>query len=145
MDQEQLANQQQQQHSHSARYITAPDYSHSNSTPTNSQAPVQKRDNTPNDNATSLDDVFMPKDDAINSSDGEIEEIDRELEEFKRFCLLTKPLENHPKITLPFRPNIRSKTDISYFDTDFTREVPQLTPPDTHDPIAGVMCEVTTN
>ena len=41
MDQEQLANQQQQQHSHSARYITAPDYSHSNSTPTNSQAPVQ--------------------------------------------------------------------------------------------------------
>ena len=88
MDQEQLANQQQQQHSHSARYIAAPDYF----TPTNSQAPLQKRDNTPNDNATSLDNVFMPKDDAINSSDGEIEEIDRELEEFKRFCLLTKPL-----------------------------------------------------
>ena len=87
---------------------------------TNSQAPVQKRDNTPNDNATSLDDVFMPEDDAINSSDGEIEEIDRELEELKRFCLLTKPLENHPNITLPF-----------------TREAPQLTPPDTLDPIAG--------
>ena len=84
------------------RYITAPDYSHYNSTPTNSQAPVLKRDNTPSDNATSLDDVFMPKDDAINSSDGEIEEIYRELEEFKRFCLLTKPLENRPKITLPF-------------------------------------------
>ena len=79
----------------------------------------------------------MPKDDAINSSVGKIVEIDRELEEFKRFCLLTKPLENHPKITLPFRPNIRSKTEVSYFDTDFTREVPQLTPPDTHDPIAG--------
>ena len=40
-------------------------------------------------NHNSLDDVFMPKDDAINSSVGEIEEIDRELEEFKRFCLLT--------------------------------------------------------
>ena len=104
---------------------------------TNSQTPVQKRDNTPNDNATSLDDVFMPKDDAINSSDDEFEEIDRELEEFKKFCLLTKPLENCPKITLPFRPNIRSKTEISYFDTDFTREAPQLIPPDTHDPIAG--------
>ena len=108
MDQEQFANQQQQ-HSHSARYITAPDYSHSNSTPTNSQAPVQKRGNTPNDDATSLDEVFMPKDDAINSSDGKIEEFDHELEEFKRFCLLTKPLKNRPKITLPLRPNIRSK------------------------------------
>ena len=27
--------------------------------------------------------------------------------------------------------------NISYFDTDFTREAPQLTPPDTHDPMAG--------
>ena len=79
----------------------------------------------------------MPKDDAINSSDGEIEEIDHELEEFKRFCQLTKPLENRPKITQPFRPNIRSETDVSYFDTDFTREAPQLTPLDTHDPIAA--------
>ena len=34
-------------------------------------------------------------------------------------------LENHPKITLPFRPKIHSKTDVSYFDTDFTREAPQ--------------------
>lgn len=41
------------------------------------------------------------------------------------------------KITPPFKPNIRSETDVSYFDTDFTREAPQLTPPDTHDPIAG--------
>ena len=79
----------------------------------------------------------MPKDDAINSSDGEIEEFDHDLEEFKRLCLLTKPLKNSPKITLPFSPNIRSKIDISYFDTYFTREVPQLTPADTHDPIAG--------
>ena len=110
----------------------------------NSQAPVQKRDTTPNDNATSLDDVFMPEDDAINSSDGEIEEIDHKLEEFKRFCLLTKPLENHPNITLPFRPNIHSKTDVSYFDADFTREAPQLTPPDTHDPMSLMPNDVTT-
>ena len=41
---------------------------------------------------------FMPKDDAINASDGEMEEIDRELEEFKRFCLMTKPLENRPRL-----------------------------------------------
>ena len=40
----------------------------------------------------------MPKDDAINASDGEMEEIDRELEEFKRFCLMTKPLENRPRL-----------------------------------------------
>ena len=91
--QEQLANQQQQQqqqqqqHSQSTRYNTAPGYSHSNSVPTNSQAPAQKRDNTHNNNVTSLDDVFMPKDDAIHSSDGEMDEIDCELEEFKRFCL----------------------------------------------------------
>ena len=75
-------------------------YSHSNSVPTNSQAPAQKRDNTHNNNATSLDDVFMPKDDAINASDGEMDEIDRELEEFKRFCLMTKPLENRPKVVV---------------------------------------------
>ena len=42
--------------------------------------------------------LFMPKDDAINASDGEMEEIDHELEEFKRFCLMTKPLENRPRL-----------------------------------------------
>ena len=38
--------------------------------------------------------------DAINASDGEIEEIDRDLEEFKSFCLMTKPLENRPKVVV---------------------------------------------
>ena len=42
----------------------------------------------------------MPKDDAINASDGEMDEIDRELEEFKRFCLMTKPLENRPTVVV---------------------------------------------
>ena len=37
------------------------------------------------------------------------------------------------QITPPFKPNIRSETDVSYFDTDFTREAPQLTPPDTRE------------
>ena len=102
MAQEQLANQQQ--HSQSTRYNTAPGYSHSNSVPANSQATAQKMDNTHNNNATSLDDVFMPKDDAINASDSEMDEIDRELEEFKRFCLMTKLLENHLKVLALKKP-----------------------------------------
>ena len=53
-----------------------------------------------NNNASSLDDVLMPNDDAVNASDSEMDEIDRELEEFKRFCLMTKPLENHPKVAM---------------------------------------------
>ncbi len=43
-----------------------------------------------NNNAYSLDDVFMPKDDAVNASDGEID-CTCELEKLMRFCLLTKP------------------------------------------------------
>ena len=41
-------------------------------------------------NVSSLDDVFMPNDDAVNASDGETDEIDRELEEFIRICVMTK-------------------------------------------------------
>ena len=58
------------------------DYCHSNPVPANSQAPTQKEGNTPNNNASSLCDVFMPKD----ASDGEMDEFDHELEEFKRFA-----------------------------------------------------------
>ena len=53
-----------------------------NPVPANSQAPTQKEGNTPNNNASSLCDVFMPKD----ASDGEMDEFDHELEEFKRFA-----------------------------------------------------------
>lgn len=34
------------------------------------------------------------------------------------------------QITPPFKPTIRSKTDVRNFDTDFTREEPKLTPTD---------------
>ena len=30
----------------------------------------------------------------------------------------------------PFKPDIKDDTDVSYFDTDFTSENPELTPPD---------------
>ena len=92
--QEQLAN-----HSWSTGYCYVPDDHQSNYVPAISQAPAQKRDNTHNYNA-SLDDVFMPKYDAANASDGEMDAIDHELEEFKRFCLMTKPLENRIKVTV---------------------------------------------
>ena len=46
------------------------------------------------------DDVSMPKDNTVILEDGEMNEIDRELEEFKRFCLMTKPLKNRPKIAV---------------------------------------------
>ena len=53
-----------------------------------------------NSMATSQDDVFMPKDSTVILEDGEMNEIDRELEEFKRFCLMIKPLKNHPKVAV---------------------------------------------
>ena len=43
---------------------------------------------------------LMPKDAPVNALDGEMDEIDHELEEFKRFCLMTKLLENHPKVAV---------------------------------------------
>lgn len=42
------------------------------------------------------------------------------------------------KIEAPFKPEVRSQTDVSNFDDDFTSEVPRLTPPDENDPKAGV-------
>ena len=83
--QEQLASQQQQQQQHLWN---------------NSQGTAQRRDSAHTSNATSLDDVFMLKDDTVNPEDGEMDEIDRELEEFKRFCLMNKPLENRPKVAV---------------------------------------------
>ena len=41
------------------------------------------------------------------------------------------------KIPAPFKPEIKNETDVSYFDTDFTSEVPELTPPD-----AGMYCHM---
>lgn len=38
----------------------------------------------------------------------------------------------------PFKPEIKDATDVSYFDTDFTSENPELTPPDEADPKAHV-------
>ena len=55
---------------------------------------------TSNSMATSQDDVFMPKDSTVILEDGEMNEIDRELEEFKQFCLMIKPLKNHPKVAV---------------------------------------------
>ena len=51
-----------------------------------------------NSMATSQDDVFIPKDNTVILEDGKMNEIDRKLEEFKRFCLMIKPLKNHPKV-----------------------------------------------
>ena len=82
MAQEQLANQQQQ-HSQSS-----------------SQGTTKRRDDAHTSNATSLDDVFMPKDETVNSDDSEMDEINCELEEFKRFYLINKPLENCPKVAV---------------------------------------------
>ena len=52
---------------------------------------------TSNSMATSQDDVFMPKDSTVILEDGEMNETDRKLEVFKWFCLMIKPLKNHPK------------------------------------------------
>ena len=55
---------------------------------------------TSNSIATSQDDLFVPKNNTVILEDGEMNEIDRELEEFKRFCLMTKPLKNRPKVAV---------------------------------------------
>ena len=55
---------------------------------------------TNNSMATSQEDVFMPKDSTVILEDGEMNEVDRELEEFKQFCLMIKPLKNHPKVAV---------------------------------------------
>ena len=34
------------------------------------------------------------------------------------------------QIEAPFKPVIKNDTDVSYFDTDFTSEEPELTPPE---------------
>ena len=34
------------------------------------------------------------------------------------------------QIPAPFKPEVRSETDVANFDTDFTSEAPELTPPD---------------
>ena len=52
---------------------------------------------TSNSMGTSLDDVFMPKDNTVVPEDDEINEIDCE---FKRFCLMIKPLKNCPKVAV---------------------------------------------
>lgn len=36
----------------------------------------------------------------------------------------------HKKIPPPFKPSIDNKEDVKYFDEDFTRETPRLTPPE---------------
>ena len=55
---------------------------------------------TSNSMATSQDDVFMPKDNTVILEDGKMNGIDHKLEEFKRFCLIIKPLKNHPKVAV---------------------------------------------
>jgi len=47
-----------------------------------------------------MDDVFVPRDDPVDASDEEMDEFDSELEDFKRFCFMTKSLENRPKVAL---------------------------------------------
>ena len=42
------------------------------------------------------------------------------------------------RVEPPFRPDIKDDTDVSYFDTDFTSENPELTPLDIADPKAHV-------
>lgn len=34
------------------------------------------------------------------------------------------------QIPAPFKPEVKNETDVSNFDTDFTTEKPELTPPD---------------
>ena len=49
---------------------------------------------------STLVNVFMPRDDALDTEDDEMDVTDHELEEFKRFCFMRKPLENHQKVTV---------------------------------------------
>lgn len=52
-------------------------------------------------------------------------------------CINFKDLYDK-KIEAPFKPQIKDDTDVSYFDTDFTSEAPDLTPPEEGDPKAHV-------
>lgn len=51
-----------------------------------------------------------------------------------------KDLENK-KITPPFRPQVLNDTDTRYFDSEFTGESVELTPPDTSGPLGAIQEE----
>lgn len=51
-----------------------------------------------------------------------------------------KELENK-KITPPFKPQVTSDTDTRYFDSEFTGESVELTPPDTSGPLGAIQEE----
>lgn len=45
------------------------------------------------------------------------------------------------QITPPFKPQVTSDTDTRYFDSEFTGESVELTPPDTSRPLASILEE----
>lgn len=51
-----------------------------------------------------------------------------------------KDLENK-KITPPFKPQVTSDTDTRYFDSEFTGESVELTPPDNSGPLGAIQEE----
>lgn len=51
-----------------------------------------------------------------------------------------KDLENK-KITPPFKPQVTSETDTRYFDSEFTGESVELTPPETNGPLGAIQEE----
>lgn len=51
-----------------------------------------------------------------------------------------KDLENK-KITPPFKPQVTSETDTRYFDSEFTGESVELTPPDNSGPLDAIQEE----
>lgn len=51
-----------------------------------------------------------------------------------------RDLENK-KITPPFKPQVTSETDTRYFDSEFTGESVELTPPDTTGPLGAIQEE----
>lgn len=59
------------------------------------------------DDATSPDDVFLPKD--IDLENGELDELEKELEAFKRFCFNSKPLAQKEKVNVNLKDIILKK------------------------------------
>ncbi|XP_023213677.1 uncharacterized protein LOC111616502 isoform X1 [Centruroides sculpturatus] len=59
------------------------------------------------DDATSLDDVFLPKD--IDLENGELDELEKELEAFKRFCFNSKPLARKEKVNVNLKDIVLKK------------------------------------
>ena len=62
------------------------------------------------DNAPTLVHMSTPRDDTLDSDIDEMDVVDQELAEFQQFCLMVKPLKNHPRVHLHGLPLDLRKT-----------------------------------